>query len=358
MQKNIPAVSIIIPMYNVEKYVGDCLESILAQTFEDYEVIVVDDCSTDNSVKIVESYQEKFGDKLKLIRSEKNSGSGAFPRNKGMELASGEYILFVDSDDAIVKTALELLFETAEKFQADILHCGAFLRAKADASMADYKNFPATVGSKNILSVDNPKILSDDLSKRVIDFGNGKFNTTPWNYLFRREFILKNQITFPDLKHGEDEIFCFCAICTAKILVLIPNVFYIYRIRSGSVNRTKVNLEKHVHDWFGSTLQAIEIYENFMAKFPQFEENPNLKYMVFEFFANHNVSNHIMPIYTKYPAPQLDALIRRELADVKDKTALTAFLFNRMNVFQVRLIDAQRQLANLDAQINLLKSKK
>lgn len=350
MKKTIPAVSIIIPMYNSEKYIGDCLDSILAQTFDDYEVIAVDDCSTDESCKIVENYQKKFEDKLQLIQLEKNSGSGAFPRNKGLEIACGEYILFVDSDDAIVKTALNVLFKAAEEFQADVIHCGAFLRADEKDSVSDYKNLKAAIGSSTILHVDESSVFSDKISDRVVNFGLGKFNTTPWNYLFRREFLLQNQITFPPLMHGEDEIFCFMAICTAKVFALIPNVFYIYRM----VNKTKTPLEKHVHDWFGSTLKAIEIYENFMEKFPQFNENLNLKYMVFEFFANHNVSKHIMPIYTKYPAPKIDALIRNELADIKDKTALTAFLFNRMNLFQVRLIQAQQQLEQLDAQIKEL----
>lgn len=93
--KNIPAVSIIIPMYNVEKYVGFCLESVLAQTFHDYEVIVIDDCSKDNSCTIVESYKSKFGGKLKLIRSKKNSNIfGGSPRNIGVKNSSGEYLFF------------------------------------------------------------------------------------------------------------------------------------------------------------------------------------------------------------------------------------------------------------------------
>ena len=79
-----PAVSIIVPMYNVEKYVGEFLESILAQTFQDFEVIVVDDCSTDNSRTVVESYVEKFGGRLKLETTLTNSGHGAFPRDKGV----------------------------------------------------------------------------------------------------------------------------------------------------------------------------------------------------------------------------------------------------------------------------------
>ena len=85
-------VSVIIPMFNEEKYIGECLESILAQTFKDFELIVVNDCSTDSSVEVVESYAEKFGGRLKLFSTEKNSGSGAVPRNKGLNFSCGEYI--------------------------------------------------------------------------------------------------------------------------------------------------------------------------------------------------------------------------------------------------------------------------
>ena len=294
------------------------------------------------------------GSRLQLIRSEKNSGSGAFPRNKGLEIARGEFILFVDSDDAVTKTALDELFHAAKNFQADLIHCGAFRRAKGEVSLADYENFDVVIGSKNISLVEEPVIFSNKLSERVTAFGTGKFNTTPWNYLYRREFLLQNQITFPNLMHGEDEIFDFMAICLAKKFVLIPNVVYVYRVRGDSVNRNKLTLDKHVHNWFGSSLKAIEIYENFMAKFPQFEENPNLKYIVFEFFASHNVSNQIMPVYTNFTAPSLDSLIRKELAEVKDKTALAAFLFNRMNIFQVRLNLLQQKFSQLEKQLEEL----
>ena len=84
---NVPEVSIIIPLYNAEKYIAECLESVLAQTFKNFEVIIVDDCSTDNSCTIVESYIPKFSGRLKLYHMEKNSGSGALARNKGLKLS-------------------------------------------------------------------------------------------------------------------------------------------------------------------------------------------------------------------------------------------------------------------------------
>ena len=85
-----PKISIVIPMYNTEKYVGECLHSLEIQTFQDFEIIVVDDCSTDKSPEIVESYMPKFNGRLKMIRTEKNSGGCSVPRNAGMKIAKGK----------------------------------------------------------------------------------------------------------------------------------------------------------------------------------------------------------------------------------------------------------------------------
>ena len=97
-----PAISVIIPMYNAEEYVGECLDSLLAQTFQDFEVIVVDDCSADKCFELVEGYSPKFKGRLRLEKTEKNSGGGGYvPRNIGMSLARGEYVYFMDADDYI-----------------------------------------------------------------------------------------------------------------------------------------------------------------------------------------------------------------------------------------------------------------
>ena len=122
-----PAVSVIVPLYNVEKYVGECLDSILAQTFTNFEVIVVDDCSTDDSVKVVESYMPKFGGRLSIsVLKKKSNGGGSIPRNRGLELSRGKYVFFLDSDDAITPTAFEELHKIAESFNADVVHCEKF----------------------------------------------------------------------------------------------------------------------------------------------------------------------------------------------------------------------------------------
>lgn len=119
---NLPAVSVIIPMYNAENYIAESLDSLLNQTLKNIEVIVVDDCSTDNSLNIAMRFTEKFVGRLNLMRLSGNSGCPGIPRNFALEVAHGKYVYFLDSDDFIDATALEHLYEVAEDFDADVVH--------------------------------------------------------------------------------------------------------------------------------------------------------------------------------------------------------------------------------------------
>ena len=113
-------ISVIIPCYNQEKYIADCLESVLAQTFEDYEAIVVDDGSTDNSIKIVEEYQKK-SNKIRLIRQENQGVVTA--RNNAIKQAKGKYIYPLDADDIAHRDVLRKSFEEIESGKGDIISC-------------------------------------------------------------------------------------------------------------------------------------------------------------------------------------------------------------------------------------------
>lgn len=120
------AISVIIPIYNVAEYIGECLDSLLIQTFQDFEVIIVDDCSTDNSVEIVESYAPKFNGRLQLTKTKTNSGGGGYvPRNIGFKLARGNYVYFADADDFLLGTALETLYTTARKHSVEVVYISA-----------------------------------------------------------------------------------------------------------------------------------------------------------------------------------------------------------------------------------------
>ncbi len=350
--KTIPAISIIIPMYNTEKYIGECLDSILAQTFKDFEVIVVDDCSTDNSCDIVEKYL-KTG-KIKLVCSQFNSGGAAVPRNTGIRLSRGEYVMFVDSDDIIMPAALEELFDIVEKFNPEVIHCLKFYDAP-DGIINNQTAFTINDFAKKV-AVKQPTMLSKNLVDRVEDYVNAKIWTAPWNYLFRRDFILKNDISFPDLNFTEDAIFIFYVLLLSETFLNVPNVFYIYRQTPNSIVRKVLQPEELIGRRGNSLFNGIPILDAFMQRFDFFQKNPQYKYKVFDFFARNHI-NCLLKLYTQIPAYQLDGLIRRELEQIEDKTALTAFLFNRMNVFNVNLIQQQNLIRQQQAQIQQLQQK-
>ena len=334
-------------MYNVEKYIGECLDSIFAQTFEDYEIIVVDDCSTDKSREIVENYFPKFNGRLQLIKSEKNSGGcPGTPRNIGIRFSRGKYLMFVDADDAITSTALEEIYTAAENFSADVVHCQKFYRA-AGESITTNKNFLQIVDT-NVIT--QPIFMSDEISERIFDFVNEKIGAVPWNMLLRRNFIMQNNLTFPDFRSGEDLIFTFFILCKAKKILRVPNVFYVWRNNQNSFTWEKMPADKMIHRWTDSLFRGLKILDDFMANFEIFQKNPEYKYQVFELLIkNHTIRT--FSLYAQIPAAKLDSLIRKELNEVDDKTALTAFLFGRMNSLNINFLRQNQIIQNQQAQI-------
>lgn len=355
-KRTIPAISIIIPLYNTEKYIGECLDSILAQTFDDYEVIVVDDCSTDNSVKIVESYIPKFNDKLQLIRSEVNSGGAGTPRNIGLRMSRGEYIFFMDSDDAIIKYAMKVCYETAINFNADVVHIDDCYRMPEDTS-----NKNQSVSIKPIrrtsTPVNAPTVLSEDLAERVKMFTEFRFRFEPWNHFIKRDFIMKENLEFSNLCIADDMLFGFFLICLAKKIVAIPNLIYIWRERKNSNSAENIlDPERCIHRKAGDVLRSIKYIEEFTNNIEFFKNQPIYKYAVFDFFAQWAGAVPVIELYSKVPAYKLDEFVRRELKQIGDSTALSAYLFSRMNVFNVTLLRQQNLMRQQQAQIQQLQA--
>ncbi|MBR5913701.1 MAG: glycosyltransferase family 2 protein [Selenomonadaceae bacterium] len=344
MKKTIPAISIIIPMYNTEKYIGECLDSILAQTFDDYEVIVVDDCSTDNSCALVESYLPKFNqyvkgrvDKLQLIRSEKNSGGcPGIPTNIGIRISNGEYIMFIDSDDMITPTALEELYQIVKIYDADFLTGWDYYTTVDEVIPKDIQSIKKH-SDEALNPFKMPVRITENLAERVNLFYRGIFIPMTCNIFVRRKFIAKHGIVFPNLMTTQDSVFFLSCLCLAKTIVCMPNAFYIWRTRSDSSSRKVMSHEKTVHMRGGTIFKQIKVLDDFMNKFEFFQQNINYKYAVFDVFVRSWTIGPLLEIYTKVPAWELDNFIRRELEGIEDKVALTAFLFSRMNVFNVQL---------------------
>ena len=348
----VPAISVIIPLYNAEKYISQCLGSILSQTFQDFEVIVVDDCSTDNSVSIVESISPRFNGKLHLIKRNKNSGGAAIPRNIGMRLSRGKYISFIDNDDLFTTNALKDMYEAAEQTQADVIHAEKFLVTKSGSEEIN-NNTPLRIErwEKGAL-VDKITFETNDLSERIKRFSKKQIFWNIWNKLFRREFIVENYIEFPNYKIADDMMFCFFCLCFAKRYVRIPNVFNVYRSRSDSFFRQPVPVEKYIKKWIKIIHEGFKIMDNFMSDIDYFVQHQELKYMALDFFFHENIV-WLNKIYAQLPAYKIDLLLREEFSSnsTDDNIALTSYLFNLSNLYRIKFLQSQQQIVVLQKEL-------
>lgn len=218
--------SIVIPVYNIERYLPCCLDSILNQDFSDFEIICINDGSKDGSLEVLKSYKQK--DNRIIIVDKANEGSGV-ARNYGLNIARGEFVYFVDGDDSLIDGALSKIVQVAEDNYLDILIFGAY-------SCYD------KIQRKGSYSVDRlPKKFFNRLfSLKDIKSDIFKFPTTAWTKLYRREFLIDNNVKFQEIKVGQDQLlFCHSFIKAERIMIYPENIYRYRKNREGSVTSTK-----------------------------------------------------------------------------------------------------------------------
>ncbi|GHU07665.1 hypothetical protein FACS189431_2600 [Alphaproteobacteria bacterium] len=218
-------VSIIIPVYNSEKYLGECLDSVLEQTLGEIEIICVDDGSTDKSLQILEEYAKQDG-RVKILK-QKNSGPGP-ARNRAMKAARGEFLAFMDSDDFYPDDAvLEKLYAVAKKHNVKI----------AGGSLAKYY---VNTGETKI-SFSDSKTLEKQLTFQETASVNYRSYQSDFGYtrfIYSRQFLVDNKISFPNLVRFEDPVFFVQAMVRAEKFATIPDVVYVYRVEHKKHNLT------------------------------------------------------------------------------------------------------------------------
>ena len=222
---SVAKISVIVPVYNVEKYLSDCLDSILSQSLADIEIIGIDDCSTDQSAEMLKEYASKDR-RIKFVQNEKNSGP-AYSRNRGIVMATGEYIMFVDSDDMISEGSLLALYDKAEESQAD----GVLFDIDSIYEMSISKNdiFECRPHRHDYSGVYNGQDLF------TLQMDNGDLQLMTVICLWRRDFILNNNLLFPEGVWHEDVPFSVCAFMRANRMVFLRKTCYIYRRRDNSI---------------------------------------------------------------------------------------------------------------------------
>ena len=216
-------VSVIIPVYNVEKYLEKCISSVLKQNMVDLEIIICNDASTDDSAKIIEKYI-KIDNRIKLITHKENQGL-SISRNDGIEIASGEYIFFLDSDDYIMENVLTILYHKIKSANADVLYFG--YEEHSVNSQNDIKRY----SHKSIY----PKVEDGhDFFCRAIKEGNAC--VTSWSAIYRNQFLKENNINFkPHIIH-EDNLFYYEVLMKAKCVTSVDDACYNYIRRDNSLS--------------------------------------------------------------------------------------------------------------------------
>lgn len=228
-------VTVIIPVFNGEKYIKTCLDSVLKQTLQEIEIIVINDGSTDKTQEILESYQNQYKDKIKIIKKE-NEGQGK-ARNVGIDLSNGEFLTFVDADDEIAPNMLQNMYESLKKEDADVAIC-------------DYYE----IYEKN-------KVLKKAIPQRQNDIKRDYIVSVagPCNKLIRTEILTKNQLYFMKTGAYEDISIIPLLGLYANKIVYVEEPLYNYYIRQGSTMRQ--------NEFNNKLLSIYEVLEHLTAEF-------------------------------------------------------------------------------------------
>ncbi|MBQ6570553.1 MAG: glycosyltransferase [Clostridia bacterium] len=245
-------ISVVVPVYNVEKYLEQCVDSILAQTYKNFEIILTDDGSTDSSGRMCDEFAKKDS-RIKSVHR-KNGGLSA-ARNTGLSNSSGEYVYFLDSDDYIVPEALTLLIDKAEKEGAEIVFFDAVSFDEETGEKCRKQNYIRRTGYG---MASGKEMLA--LQQKRSDF----HSSVPLMF-FRRDFLLENRLEFIEGILYEDMVFTFQALSLAKCVTQLEKVLYMRRYREGSIVKSKKNAKNF--------LSSLSVYEH-IVKFAK-ENNLN-----------------------------------------------------------------------------------
>lgn len=246
MEHNKALVSIIVPVYNVERYVGRCLESLIHQSYTNLEIIVVNDGSTDNSLSVCEKYAKK-DNRIKVVTQNNRGLSGA--RNIGLRNCTGEFVTFVDSDDWIHCNMVEYLYHALLRYNTEISLCASLRVSEEQISDKKYEEIDGLVYTR------------DEFMQLFL---NGTF-TACWSRLFRRDVL--SGFEFPEGLNCEDYIYMYEAIRRTNSVVGFSLPLYYYYVRENSIVNESFSLKK-----FDQYYSAKKLYELVKIHTPEYTE--------------------------------------------------------------------------------------
>ena len=299
-----PLVSVIIPVYNNEMYLKQCLDSLINQTLRNIEIICVNDGSTDTSMNILKEYSLR--DSRIILINQKNQGQSA-ARNAGINAAKGEYIGFLDSDDWTESTMFEKLYNNAKQFDSDIAMCSITM---FDESTENYNShdsymtldlFPSSFENR----VFRPQETFDFIFRICV---------TPWNKIYKTKFLKRNNVKFVEGLNFEDTVFCVETLLNADRLSIIKQPLVFYRKNSiTSYSHSSKHDEKKLDFFKIFKLEEKIIKEKGLwkqlKKYYYFHKNKELKYWLSKIKNKKIKLIYILLLYTKKPLLVFSLLI-------------------------------------------------
>ena len=243
-------VSILVPFYNVEQYIDRCIQSLIEQTYENIEILLIDDCSPDKSLEIAQHYAHN-DPRIKILRYEKNRGLGG-ARNYGLENATGEYLLFVDSDDYIEPNTVEVLFDKAKQNDLCVLEANYLKEGEINSEVLPRK------------SCYSEKVFSGKEYWESIPIAP----VVAWNKFYKLSFLIENNIVF-QLRKFEDVAFTAEVFMKAERVMNIDFPFYHYIVRENSI-MTETTSVSHLED-------AYSLIKDMKILFESNKENEQMK---------------------------------------------------------------------------------
>lgn len=271
-------ISIIIPVYNMSKFLRECLDSVINQTLHDIEIICIDDCSTDNSLEILKEYATR-DTRIKIIEQEVNQGQGV-ARNEALKISTGEYIGFVDPDDWIEPNMYEEMYNKAKENNSDIVVC----------------NIEKFYNNSSFIQIVNPiswvaeidKTIKTNINfnlKNIENISLCKTSDVVWCRIYKKQFIKDNNIRFSKIKIGEDKLFSGLAVILANKIVHINKPFYHWRFYRKQ--QRKINKEMDV--------KCVELLNEI------YKHNPSekLKNNIIQYLAKQALEEYLKDLYSK-----------------------------------------------------------
>jgi glycosyltransferase involved in cell wall biosynthesis len=281
-----PVISVIIPVYNAEKYIAKCLDSVLASTLSDIEVICVDDGSTDDSLSILKQYKSR--DVRVKVLHQKNSHAGV-ARNTGLEAAQGEYVHFLDVDDWIDATAYVKWIQLAKESSADVCACMAYT-IDIESGKCIPNSYYALRQNK-YLHVTN---FEEEPKKLIYDLA-----VVPWNKIYLRKFLLDNKIRFDNLICANDRSFYYTVIYKAQRVAMVREYWIYHRVNNNSSLSGRVTRLIH----FDVHFRSFEIIWKVMEK-----ADVHIKKMVLDVHIDNSIYFYRKAIGGEHEKPTRKAL--------------------------------------------------